>query len=121
VCWGSYNAGENYSQRAVAGISGATQVVGGTSHWCVLIDDGSVKCWGNQSYGELGNGTTGSSTKPVTVSNLEDVVTLGAGGNHTCAIVETGDVYCWGRNNHGQLGDGTKVNRSTPVKVLAAD
>jgi len=121
VCWGAYNAGENSSQRAVPDISGAVQVVGGKSHWCVLLDDGSVKCWGTQTYGELGNGTTGSSWMPVTVSNLEGVVTLGAGDNHTCAIVETGDVYCWGRNNDGQLGDGTKANRTTPVKVLAAE
>ena len=81
-------------------------------------------CWGQGSYGELGNGGTANSLVPVAVS--QGAIPVGArlgnisvGGNHTCAIGD-GDigVHCWGYNNTGQLGDGSNTQSLTPVFVL---
>ena len=96
----------------------AASVVGGALHSCALTTTGGVECWGSNSDGELGNGTTTASKVPVNVSGLASgVVALAAGAWHTCALLNTGGVECWGDNELGQLGDGTTTNRKTPVKV----
>lgn len=83
---------------------------------CTLLEDGSVKCWGENSFGQLGNGANDNSNVPVPVRGLGDASAVVAGYSHSCALVE-GYVECWGKNNAGQLGDGTTTNRTTPVKT----
>ncbi len=88
-------------------------------------------CWGSNSYGQLGIGSTAKKTTPVSVQNLsgEVVVGVGAGRDHTCAIIRNGDVVmCWGYGFHGELGNGSTSNKNTPTsvtnlggKVLALD
>jgi alpha-tubulin suppressor-like RCC1 family protein len=83
-----------------------------------LTPAGGVLCWGDNTYGQLGNGSTVSTSTPVPVSGLESgVMWLSVGSYHACAVTTAGETVCWGENNVGQLGDGTTKNSSTPVAV----
>nr|WP_300150898.1 hypothetical protein [Propionicimonas sp.] len=84
-------------------------------HTCAIAD-GGVYCWGNNSHGELGNGTTTNSRVPVTAGTLADVTAVASGYMHTCALTG-GKVYCWGDNSRGQIGDGSTTTRTSPVLV----
>jgi alpha-tubulin suppressor-like RCC1 family protein len=87
-------------------------------HSCALITTGQVRCWGSNTFGALGNGTTTDSTSPVDAKALSGQVTaIAANGSDSCALLSTGGVGCWGINDAGQLGNGTTTGSSTPVGV----
>ena len=92
-------------------------IAAGIAHTCALTPIGGVQCWGNNDYGQLGDGTNTTSNVRVDVTGLQGGTTIVAGGHHTC-ILSSGDVWCWGQNSKGQIGDGTTTNRNVPVKVL---
>jgi alpha-tubulin suppressor-like RCC1 family protein len=147
-CWGNNSSGQigNGSIRAsapysvnsptqVTGLTGGTGVnavraiVAGGSHSCALMDfaspenGGAVKCWGDNSRGQLGTGTTQTEPAPQSTMTFESSGALGiaAGLRHTCAITNVGSVKCWGDNEHLQLGVANAVGqdkwRVTPVEV----
>ncbi len=127
-CWGFNHVGQLGSGTTttastpvdVSGLaSGVTAVVAGNWHSCALTQVGGVKCWGDNLYGALGDGTTVSrSSTPVDVSGLASgVAAIDAGGRFACAVTSVGGVKCWGDNGFGQLGDGTLIVQRTPVDV----
>jgi alpha-tubulin suppressor-like RCC1 family protein len=126
-CWGSNIYGQLGNGTttdsgvpvSVSGLSsGVTAVSGGEDFVCALTSAGGVECWGSNSFGELGNGTTTDSSLPVPVSGLSSgVAAISAGGGHTCALTSAGGVECWGANGTGALGDGTTIERTVPTPV----
>lgn len=81
--------------------------------------DGSLYMWGDNSFGQIGDGTTKNHSKPVKV--MENVQTVYLTGSSSGAITIDGNLYMWGNNENGQLGDGTKKNRKKPVRVSFSD
>ncbi len=97
--------------------SSSTLLTAGRYHTCLVRADSTVDCWGNNTHGEIGNGTVADAWKPVAVTGLSGVTSIAAGYTHTCAIVAGGAVQCWGENQVGQLGNGTTTSARTPVSV----
>jgi len=131
VCWGEGSGGEigdgmSTDRTAPVAVSGAfgpgttpLALSAGAGHTCVASSDGTVRCWGRNDDGQVGNGRTTAQTTPVVVAMLDEVVALDGGHAATCAVTAHGVVWCWGQNGAGELGDGTTSPRTRPVQVLA--
>lgn len=105
----------------VNGLSSVSAISLGTTHSLALRSDGTVWSWGNNSYGELGNGTTTFSSAPVQAEGLSGVVRIDGGMYYSSALLSDGTVRSWGQNGHAELGDGTTTNRSAPVVTSGAE
>ncbi|MBD0863901.1 protein kinase [Gordonia sp. zg691] len=133
-CWGDNDTGQlgdgtttsHTRPVAVNGVSGATAVTTGgyltgenayVATSCAIAA-GDAYCWGNNHYGEIGNGTDGAAVNTaVKVGTISDVKAISTGWGTTCAVAGT-DAYCWGNNEYGQLGTGGSADPvSVPTKV----
>jgi alpha-tubulin suppressor-like RCC1 family protein len=89
----------------------------GSDHTCALLQDGTVRCWGSNSYGELGvAGASGAALRQPMFTQSVKAIT--AGDQHNCAILADDSVACWGRGTWGQLGDGQQMVTGTPAPVV---
>jgi alpha-tubulin suppressor-like RCC1 family protein len=104
----------------VSGITTAIAVAAGGSgsHACALLESGSLKCWGDNGDGQVGNETTTDAATPITPTGLPLVERVAAGGEHTCALTRDHELYCWGRNYGYQLGDGTQDSAFKPKRIV---
>jgi RHS repeat-associated protein len=103
----------------VHGLTNATAIAAGATslHSLALQADGTVRAWGDNHFGQLGNNTTTNATTPVQVSNLTGIQAIAAGGLHSLALTSTGTVYAWGAGLQGQLGDNSVTQENTPIQV----
>lgn len=127
-CWGYNVIGQlgngtttnSLSPVEVVGVTGATSVsIGAFGSTCALITGGTVKCWGLNEKGQLGDGSRTSSSRPVDVVGVTGATAVSAGISHTCALLQGGWIQCWGSNFNGDLGHGTNTDvELTPVYVV---
>lgn len=99
----------------------AVLLTGGYWQGCALLASGRAACWGANSHGQLGRGTTADFADAAPVAGVDRLRAIANLNEHTCAIDADAHVWCWGRNDAGQLGDGTRVERHAPVRVSGLD
>ena len=137
-CWGSDDVGQLGTDSAplvcydgvvghnyrcstvplrVAGGPAFTSISAGGKHTCALTSDGTAYCWGDNTWGQLGDGSTQSRTEPASVSGAPALTSLAAGVEHTCGLTSQGTAWCWGRNEGGELGIGSLDSSAHPVPV----
>jgi alpha-tubulin suppressor-like RCC1 family protein len=127
-CWGD----NSYGQLGLGGpttrrlrpspVSGGLTFrqlsAGGLGHTCGVTSTGRAYCWGNNQFGQLGDGTETDRSAPTPVASTLAFSEVLPGANFTCGTTTGGTAWCWGYNAFGQLGDGTTAPRLTPVRVL---
>jgi alpha-tubulin suppressor-like RCC1 family protein len=126
-CWGQNGNGQlgtghtsapTGTPQQVVGISNAVGVSAREDHACAWLTDGTVKCWGTNREGQLGDGTFDDSATPVVAIGVQSVVEVSAGTYFTCARHMGGTISCWGSSYYGQVGTGVTGHFVSPQMVL---
>ena len=126
ACWGRNDQGQigngNTGTNALTATpvtlpADVTMVAVGADHACALQTDGKVYCWGDNVYGQLGDGKTADSNVPVLASEIADAVSIAAGGDFTCWVTKAATAKCVGYGALGRLGHGSSSNSTTAVDV----
>jgi alpha-tubulin suppressor-like RCC1 family protein len=122
--WGAAVACDIACDAAGSACVVPVQLAAGSFHTCALLSDGTVRCWGSNYFGQLGNNTTADAYKPQPVPDIQGATAIAAGQQNTCAILADKTASCWGANGSGQIGSGgspallpVKLNLSNVVKV----
>jgi alpha-tubulin suppressor-like RCC1 family protein len=127
-CWGNNSDGQlgtgtyadNLSAIPVSGLEGVESLgaTGYASHNCAVLSSGQLACWGDNSYGQLGDSTTVSSLVPVLATGVTGAVAVAQSSYSTCVVLGTGSVECWGYDvGTGSLGTGTTTSPGAPILV----
>jgi alpha-tubulin suppressor-like RCC1 family protein len=133
-CWGdnaydqlgddTFGGNDSSTPRVVTGITTATMIAGSGQHSCARLGDSTVRCWGRNAHGELGDGTTTRRTSPVTVLGIDTATSVTAGGTeqqvygHSCARLVDASIRCWGNNSNGELGNIKTVPARPPLDAV---
>ncbi|AKU94635.1 regulator of chromosome condensation, RCC1 [Labilithrix luteola] len=126
ACWGQNDAGQlgvradtegHKKPVEVPGIDGIVKLVAGESATCAIDGNGTVRCWGGNSEGELGLGKRSSDERPTKLSSVAQVADVCLATTHGCALTKDAKIVCWGGNADGQLGDGSKDRKLEPSNV----
>lgn len=117
LCGNACNVDALSCTNATCVMPKVVQISAGEANTCALFDSGKVYCWGDNKYGEVGDGTTIQRRAPAQVNGLTDAVEVSVGTFFVCARKQNGHVVCWGDNSHGTLGNGTTASTAVPVEV----
>ncbi len=127
-CWGDglnyalgtgANTTDSNKPIAVTAVKAAKDVCAGDGYTCVVEPDGTMACWGDNLYGQLGNGTTTDSATAVEVKDLADVVAIDCDNNAVCAVTAAGLLYCWGDNGDKEIDADQSTYVTTPHLMAA--
>lgn len=126
-CWGRNENGEigdgsiddRHTPVAVTGLGSAVAAISiGQYYSCALLDNGGVRCWGDNYFGQLGDGTRIDRHVPTSIDDADNYAQIAAGGDHSCGLTTSGAAKCWGYNGYGQVGDGSDDNYvESPIPV----
>ena len=105
------------SHTNVENINTAIAIAAGLNHSLALLSNRTIKSWGSNGNGQLGNNTVLYQGKPVNVSNITNAIAISAGGSFSLALLSNGTIMSWGLNTNGQLGNNSNTNSSIPVLV----
>ncbi|MCL1793885.1 MAG: hypothetical protein FWG34_08445, partial [Oscillospiraceae bacterium] len=112
----------DYKSTPVHIMDNVAQVSAGEYHTMAIKTDGSLWAWGNNDYGQIGDGTTTDRYERVLIMEpvyiMDNVAQISAGEMYTMAIKSDGSLWAWGYNGNGQIGDGTTTDRHSPVKIM---
>lgn len=114
------DTGRRMAVQVVGLESGVTAIAADADadHTCALRGDGTVACWGDNAFGQLGDGTTTTARAPVEVVGVGDAIQISVGSSHSCALRGDGTIACWGSNGDGQIGNGVDEEEAIePVAV----
>src|SRR5690554_1105447 len=129
ACWGNNSQGQlgddgtNISSQTPVAVVGLTQIQAlsaGVDHSCAITQGNELWCWGNNTYGQLGNGSNTSSNQPIQLSGFT-AKSISLGEQFSCAIDTSNNSWCWGINQHGQLGNNHIDTQFSPVNVSDID
>jgi alpha-tubulin suppressor-like RCC1 family protein len=126
-CWGLNDDGQlalgmvdvvPHPTPARVGTATWVAIDAGEDHVCGIQTGGSLWCWGENTWGQVGNGSSGSDvTTPTRVGSASDWVAVALGEDHTCGVRAGGSLWCWGANDLGQLGLGSRTLTTLPSRV----
>jgi alpha-tubulin suppressor-like RCC1 family protein len=126
-CWGRNNFGQlgngltsdSHTSVLVSGLTNVVQIATGSLAYtvCARLSDGTLRCWGLGTSGQLGRGSSTNSSVPVTVSGISTAVSISVENATSCAVLQGGALRCWGSNSQGQIGGVVGVGRTTPGDI----